>query len=192
MISESLTFIKDHLNEHLSAQSGQPVVESSEDIVVFLDGEKTDPIAFKLGAVTTLLMNVEEERTLRAADPYTRVAGDGSSRRVQPDVRLNLYVLFVARFKRYEQGLDYLGRIVAHFQNNRVFDRQSAPALGDRIEKLIMELTTLTLAQQNEIWNALRTTCLPSVFYKVRLVVFRSEASLAAPTVEDRGIEANP
>jgi hypothetical protein len=192
MISESLIFLKDHLNEHLSAQAGPIAVDSTEDKVVFLDGEKMDPVSFKLGAVTTLLVNVEEERVLRAADPYVRIAPDGARQRTQPEIRLNLYVLFVARFKLYEQGLSYLSRIIAHFQTHRVFDHQNAPALGERLEKLIMELTTLSLAEQNEVWNALRTTYLPSVLYKVKLVAFRDEAAASAPDIGDTSLEANP
>lgn len=185
MIGEALIFLRDHLNEHLNAQAGLALDESGEDRVVFADGEKLDPISFKLGAVTTLLINLEEEKTLRAADPYARVTEDGGRQRTAPEIRLNLYVLFVARFKRYEEGLDHLGRIIKHFQAHRVFDRHGAPALSERIDRLIMELTTLSFAEQNEIWNALRTTHHPSVLYRVRLVAFRDElGSRAAPVSE--------
>ena len=192
MISEALIFLKDHLNERLHAQAGAIADDSGEDRVVFLDGEKMDPVSFKLGAVTTLLVNREEERTLRAPDPYVRIAPDGARQRVQPEIRLNLYVLFVARFKLYEQGLSYLSRIIAHFQAHRVLDHQSAPALSPRIEKLIMEMTTLSLAEQNEVWNALRTTYLPSVLYKVKLVAFHDDVAPGAPEVQDRSLEASP
>lgn len=191
MISEALIFLKNHLNEHLRAQAGQALDDSGEDRVVFLDGEKLDPISFKLGAVTTLLLNIEEERTLRPADPYVRVAEDGTRVRTQPEIRLDLRVLFVARFKAYEQGLSYLSRIIAHFQTHRVFDRESAPALSDRIERLIVELTTLSLAEQNEVWNALRTTYHPSMLYRVRLVAFRDAAAAAVPAVREPDLGVN-
>ncbi|MEM7266516.1 MAG: Pvc16 family protein, partial [Pseudomonadota bacterium] len=42
-------------------------------------------------------------------------------------------------------------------------------------EKLTVELVTLPFAQQNEIWNALRTTYRSSLLYKVRMVVFEQE-----------------
>lgn len=192
MISEALIFLKNHLNEHLSAQAGQVPDDSGEDKVVFVDGEKLDPISFKLGAVTTLLINVEEEKTLRAADPYVRVSEDGSRQRTSPEIRLNLYVLFVARFKLYEHGLAYLSRIIAHFQTHRVLDHASAPALGDRIEKLIMELTTLSFSEQNEVWNALRTTYHPSMLYRVKVVAFRDDLAPRAPTIQDRDLEVSP
>lgn len=191
MIRDALIFLKNHLNGHLSAQSGLSVGEI-EDRVVFLDGEKLDPISFKLGAITCLMINVEEERTLRAADPYVRVISDGTHQRVQPDIRINLYVLFIARFSQYEQGLSYLSRIIEHFQTHRVFDHTNSPELSTRIERLIMELTTQSFAEQNEIWNALRTTYHPSMLYRVRMLVVRDDAAVAKPAVGDKEMAVTP
>ncbi|MGB1017185.1 MAG: DUF4255 domain-containing protein [Nannocystaceae bacterium] len=191
MIREALTFLKDHLNGHLSAQSGLSLGEI-EDRVVFLDGEKIDPITFKLGAITCLMINVEEERTLRAADPYVRVDADGARQRVQPDIRINLYVLFVARFSQYEQGLSYLSRIIEHFQVHRVFDHQNSPELSPRIERLILELQTQSFSEQNEIWNALRTTYHPSMLYRVRMLVLRDDIASATPAVSDKEVAVTP
>ena len=47
--------------------------------------------------------------------------------RIHPDIRLNLYVLFVVRFKQYEEGLGWLSKIIRYFQVNPIFDRSSAP-----------------------------------------------------------------
>ena len=181
MIGEVLVFLRDHLNASLDAGSGRTPGDAGEDIVVFVDGEKMDPISFKLGAVSALLINVEEENTLRPGDPFTRVGPDGVARSVHPDIRLNLYVLFVARFKQYERGLGYLSRVIEHFQRNRRFDAESAPGLDERVGELLLDLVTLPLAEQNELWNSLRTTYHPSVLYRVRMVVFRDEDALAIP-----------
>jgi hypothetical protein len=192
MISEALIFLKNHLNEHLSAQAGQILDDSGEDKVVFVDGEKLDPISFKLGAVTTLLINIEEEKTLRAADPYVRISEDGARQRAAPEIRLNFYVLFVARFKLYEHGLAYLSRIIAHFQANRVLDHNNAPALDAGIERLVMELTTQSFAEQNEVWGTLRTTYHPSVLYRVKLLAFREDLAPRTPEVAAPQVEVSP
>ena len=192
MIGEALVFLKNHLNAHLNAQSGWAPDDSGEDKVVFVDGDKMDPINFKLGAVSALLINIEEERTLRAADPYVRLAEDGSRRTVQPDIRMNLYVLFVARFKQYEQGLTYLSRIIQHFQRHRVLDHRNAPELSDQIDKLILELTTLAFSDQNEVWNALRTTYHPSVLYKVKLVIFKDAGAVRPRELAGRSYRTTP
>lgn len=187
MISEALIFIKDLLNEHLCAQAGQTLGEA-EDKVIFIDGENLDPISFKLGAITCLLINIEEEKVLRLADPYVQTRTDGAKVRVQPDIRMNLYVLFIARFKLYEQGLNYLSRILEYFQTNRVLDHTNTPSLSPRIDRLIMELTTLAFAEQNEVWNALRTTYHPSMLYKVRMLVLREDVAIRGNNVDDTEI----
>ncbi len=188
MLYEVLVFLRNHLNAHLRTLSGGRPDETREDAVVFIDGEKMDPVTFKLGAVSVLLINMQEETTLRAPDLYSRVAANGDRQAVQPEIRLNLYVLFVAHFKQYEDALRYLSLIIQHFQNHRVFTPRSAPELDDDIEQLIVELNTLSFAEQNEVWNALRTTYHPSVLYKVKMVVFRDGDAITAPTIAEKQI----
>lgn len=191
MINEVLIFLRDHLNAYLNAKSGLTPGESGEDKVVFVDGEKMDPITFKLGAVSALLINIEEENTLRPADLYTAVSANGTRRKVQPDVRMNLYVLFVARFKQYEQGLSYLSRIIQHFQNHRLLNHHNAPELSEKIEQLIVELITLPFSEQNEMWNSLRTTYHPSVLYKVKMVVFRDEDATTMTEIKESALRTS-
>lgn len=188
MIHDVLLFLRKHLNAYLQTQSGGSLDESGEDKVVFLDGEQMDPVTFKLGAVSVLLINIQEDSTLRAPDLYSRVFPNGARQQVQPEIKMNLYVLFVARFKQYEDALRYLSLIIHYFQGHRVLTHQNAPELSDDIEQLIMELNTLTFAEQNEVWNALRTTYHPSVLYKVKMVVFRDEDAVEAPAVEEKSI----
>ena len=183
MIGEVLVFLRDRLNVYIQATSGAPTPDAAEDQVLLIDGEKMDPIEFRLGAITALLVNIEQETTQRNPDPYRATAADGTPQRVQPDVRLNLYVLFVSRYKVYEQGLDGLSKVIRCFQTHRVFDHDNAPTLSTSIEKLVLELVTLPLSEQNEIWSALRVSYHPSVLYRVRMIVFRDGAGTAVPQV---------
>jgi hypothetical protein len=188
VISDILIFLKNRLNAYLQTKWGWNPEESREDHVVFIDGERMDPLTFQLGAVSTLLINIEEENVLRLPDPYMRVYPDGIREQVQPDIRLNLYVLFVARFKQYEDALHYLSVIIQYFQNHRVLNHHNAPELDERIEKLVIELITLPFAEQNEVWNALRTTYHPSVLYKVKMVVFRDEDAEIVTAMGDQNL----
>ncbi len=188
MIGEVLTFLRGRLNAYISVRLGVVPGESNPDKVVLLDGEKMDPIEFPLGAVTALLVNVEQEKSQPAPDPYYRTLADGKSERVYPEIRMNLYVLFVAHFKQYEQGLSYLSLMIQYFQNHRLFNHSNAPELGDRIEKITLELVTLPFSEQNEVWNALRTTYHPSVMYRVRMVVFEDDEGVSGPPVGERVI----
>jgi hypothetical protein len=98
MISNALVFLRDGLNAYVGA--GRNPDDSQEDRVVFLDGQNMEPLSFKLGAISVLLINLEEENTLRAPDRYHRLSAEGTRQKINPEIRLNLYVLFVARFKQ--------------------------------------------------------------------------------------------
>jgi hypothetical protein len=184
VIDEALLFLRNRLNAHLKSFDGG-ALESSEDRVVFVDGESMDPIRFKLGAVSLLLMNTEEEKILRPADRHAATDGSGNRRRIQPEIRLNLFVLCVARYRRYEEGLAQIGRILQYFQIHPVLDRESAPELSERICRLGIELRTLPFSEQNELWSSLRTTYHPSVLYRVGMVFFRDERIAPSTALEE-------
>ncbi len=170
MIADVLVFLRKHLDDHLRLALGSSPDDPIGDRVVFIDGEQMDPLTFKLGTVTELLVNIEEERVLRQPDLYARRSPDGQAQRGQPDLRLTLYLLFVARFKQYEVAWQHLSQIVEHFQSVRVFEAETTPELPPGVEKLILELVTLRFAEQNEIWSALRTAHHPAVLYRVKLL----------------------
>lgn len=89
MLRDPLVFLRDHLNAHLATQLGWDPEESQEDKVVFLDGQNMDPIPFKLDAVSAsaLMINLEEDNTLRAPDPYVRTEANGTRRCGTPYAR---------------------------------------------------------------------------------------------------------
>jgi hypothetical protein len=149
MIGKALVFLRDKLNEDLS---------SNQEIVVFPDGVKLEPLIFRLGAITLLLVNIEQE-------PPPQNAGF-SIRQTHAENGLNLYVLFVSSFKLYSESLDQLSRIIGYLQSNPVFEGSS---LLNGIEQMVLDPAPLTIAGQNELWGALRVSCQPSVLYRVRV-----------------------
>lgn len=180
MIADILVFLKNNLNGHFLAQmggSGTP----GEDAVVLIDGDqKTDAISFKLGTVSLLLFNIERDVTARQADIYSRLTSDGTVRKVNPDITLNLYILFVAKYKDYEQSLRSISLILRYFQANPFFNSQNDPGLGASVNHISLELDTLTTTQQNELWSFLRSTYLPSLAYRVKAVTFSDEGQMPA------------
>ena len=187
MIGDILCLLRDRLNAHLG--TGLPdappdaLPDSAEERVQLIDGEKSDPIEFRLNAITVLLVNIEQETSQRSADPYLRAPGDSTLRKLQPEIRLNLYVLFVARFKVYEQGLNQLSQAIRFLLTHRALDRLNTPTLPPLIDKLVLELVTQPLGEQNEIWNALRISYQPSVLFRVRMVVFRDAEGAVVPQI---------
>jgi Pvc16 N-terminal domain len=189
VIGKTLGFLRQRLDAYVRAELA-PGDDPVADKVVFLDGDKMDPITFQEGAITELLINVEEERQLRAPDPYLRIADDGKLGRKQPDLRLSLNILFIARFKQYDLAWDYLTKTIEYLQTNRVFERATTPDLPAGVDRLSFELMTQSFAEQNDIWNALRTTYLPSALYRARLVILQdvkptTSATVTLPVVVD-------
>jgi len=175
MIGDILILLKNRLNSHFRTMlSGMPGY--GEDKVYFIDGEmKTDQNPLKLDAISILLFNVEQEKAYRQSEPYVRQSADGVSKKVQPDIALNLYILICVRFKVYEDGLHYLSLIVKYFQSHNYLNHENTPELGDDIDHLVIELYSMTVTQQNELWGALRTSYSPSLAYKVKAIIFRTE-----------------
>lgn len=186
MLGDTLVFLRDHLNAALTQVSG-----SETPVVEFVAGAETDAMKFKQDRVSALLVNVEEETTMRRPDPYTMTAADGSVRRIFPEIRMSLFVLFVARFAQYETGLTQLSRVIRHFQRHRVVDRAAAPGIPAGVEKLVLELVTMPFSEQNEIWNALRTTYLPSVLYKVKVITIVDQQPARTAAVRDKTIDVS-
>lgn len=56
-----------------------------------------------------------------------------------------------------------LSFIISFFQNKNVFNHQNSPELDEKIEKIIVDLYTLNLEQQNHLWGALGAKYMPSV-----------------------------
>lgn len=177
MIDKTLVFLKNNLNAYLTA--GRKPNDPQEERVVFLDLKSTDSISFKLGAVSIILINVEQENILRAEDPYIQFMADGTAQRVNPEIRLNLYLLFVARFQLYEDSLGNLSKIIKYFQGHRLINHQNSPELDEGIGQLIIELVSQTFSEQNEVWGTLRAPYHPSVLYKVKTLVYHDEDVVA-------------
>lgn len=183
MIGDVLVLLRDRLDAYLHAAAASAGDDSPEDRAQLIDGDKADAVDFRLNAISILLVNIEQETTLRAPDPWLRAGPDGRPQRIAPDVRLNLNVLFVARFKGYALGLNQLALVIRFFQSHPVFDHDNTPALPAGIDKLAIELVSLPRHEQNEIWSALRVHYQPSVLYRVRMVVLSDPAAVTPPQV---------
>lgn len=181
MIGDVLCLLRDRLDAFLRAAA--PDDSATNALVQLIDGGKADPVEFRLNAVTLLLVNIEQETSQRSADPYLRAVGDGGLRKLQPEIQLNLKVLFVARFNVYEQGLNQLGQVVRFVQQHRALDASTASATPAQVERLVLELLTPPQAEQNEIWSALRVSYQPSLLLRVRMVIFRDAEGAAVPQI---------
>jgi hypothetical protein len=170
LIGAALTYLRDKVNSHL--QDGE--TDSGQPLVVFVEGDKIDPLNIQSGRVNILVVNVEEERELRGANPYY----DERSQRINPDIPLTISALFIARFNDYPTSWNYLTDIIRFFQSHPVLERADNQAhstnnMPEGIESLRCEMVSLNFQQQNEVWGALRITQHPALLYKIKLVTLR-------------------
>jgi hypothetical protein len=179
MIHEVFSFLKDQLNQYLKYRD---ILQ--EERVVFREKDKVE-LSFANNAITLVLTNIEEENILRPDDLYMQTRKDGTKVSVNPELRLNLYVLFVSRFSDYEESLKYLSYIIKFFQSNRVFKHDSFPQLSENIDRLVMELVTVPFRDQNEIWSVLKTGYEPAAMYKVKMVIFEDEEPESSHAVKE-------
>jgi len=173
MINDVLAKIKDKLNDYFKV-----ITASDTNQVAFLDGTKMDPLLFQPNSVVPVLINIEEEKIIRQANRYEGVIRNGIKTELSPSIGINMLVLFVSSFSDYDQSLKFLSLVIAYFQKFPVLDHYNTPALPDSVDKIIIELITLPLAQQNELWNSLKTTYRPSVLYKIGVLVYRDTTSV--------------
>lgn len=183
MIEIALQFLRAELNTFLLTSTGSDVVKVKLSNVV----DDAGKYAFEQNLIGASVINIEEERTLKDHLPqYTYL--NGKHVVSEPELKLNLYVLFAANFKVYEEGLKYLSVILTYFQSHPSFTQGEFPGLDSRIEKLTLELQSLTFEQWNQIWGANGGKQLPSIIYKVRMVILQPDApSAIRPPVSSIG-----
>ena len=179
MLADVLIFLRAHLDEQIRLAFGGSQDDASGERVVFVAGDKSEPLSLQQNAVTMILLNLEEERLLRGSERRLR-AGSG-----RPALRLMLDLLFVARFKRYDEAWRHLSTIVDYLHTQPVLDAEVAPALPATLERVVFELRTLELSQMNVVWSALRIAHHPSLLYRAKLVTFAAKDGLEAPAIDE-------
>jgi len=177
MIDRTLSFLKDELNVYIKSKTG----DNDKAVLTKLVEQSGNSALQGNEIVAVTLVNVEEERLTRAQVPYT-VSNNGTYSFANPELKLNLYVLFSAyNNQHHKEELALLSLIVQFFQSRNVFENTEFPQLGDDIERLIIELYSLNFEQQNQLWASLGAKYMPSVMYKVRmLIVNEKQASQVA------------
>lgn len=167
MLDKAIDFLQDRIIiDQFNGENPEPVVVGA------LFNEKGESLIGS-GNVGLMIVNVEEERIFKAqiqkqrrTDEYIELAN--------PEIKLNLYLLAAANpganSGSYDTALKRLSEVITYFQGTSFFDKTDYPAL-DPIEYLIVELTSLSFEQQNQLWASLGGKYMPSVVYKVRLVV---------------------
>jgi len=171
MIERALVLLRDQVNAYLKKMSGFDNKLSLSN----LTDDSGQTIIKDLGLS---LVNIEEETVGKAQTPYRQTTNDNVYI-VNPELKLNLYLLFTANFgdteTAYQESLKFLSYVISFFQARNVFNHQNTPDLDEKIEKLIMELYSIPFEKQNYIWGSLGAKYLPSVMYKARILTIQED-----------------
>ncbi len=119
------------------------------------------------------LVNIEEDRISKSPENYIRQGSETTYK--NPKIYLNLYVLFAVNLSSYTESLKRLSYIIQFFQYQNVFTPLGSPDLPAGVEKLIMDLNTLSFQDMNNLWGILGSKYLPSVMYKMRMISISEE-----------------
>ena len=175
VLDVALSFLVNSLNGYVVRRTGEGTFGKADTGPLVDDGGRW---ALGVDSMRACLLSIEEERVVRAQLPDTRPA-NGRVVALAPELKLNLHVMFAARFQQYDQGLKYLSLVLTYFQSRSSFTRSDSPDLDPRIERLVVELQTLTFEQLNQVWAFVGGKLLPSAIYKIRMVVLQDREPLA-------------
>ena len=173
MIDVALKFLVAELNGYLFARTG---TLGNADLSRIVDD--TGKIAFGPPAIGVAVVNIDEERVMKSHLPST-VLINGKQLLLEPELKLNLTIIIAANYTKYEDALRQLSWVLTFFQAHPGFTRDRFPTLDPRIERFVVELSSLTYDQLNQLWSCNGGRQLPSVVYRVRLVAVQDVEPMA-------------
>jgi hypothetical protein len=196
MLRTAIEFLAEELKAYIVKK--EPAMFRNEIAVLPSSLMKTDG-SFAVGnqaesfKIIMTLVNLEEDRIADSQSYFQKV--NDKVQFMNPPLNLNAYILFSAMGENYLSDLRLLSYIVSFFQSYPVFEEGNFPQLNNKVEpdkqwqkigKLIVNLHTLTLEQQNNMWAAIGAKYMPSVVYKVRTISFTdNEPKMEAPPITD-------
>lgn len=150
------------------------------------------------GQIIMSLVNLEQDVPLRNNPAFSRIT-DTEVRPHHPKIILNLYVLFALHQADATDtsGLDMLTRLIASLQRKNIFtsadiDISISPENNLlQTEKIIFDLYSMSFEQLNHLWGILGGKYLPSVMYKVRLIIVFVQEDTATGVIRSMEREEN-
>src|SRR5882762_7910527 len=111
MLDVAVNFLTRELNAYLMTRTGA----NFGDVQISRIVDDSGKWAIQEDHIGAAILNVEEERVLRSQLPEPSYI-NGQYVMLEPELKLNLHVLFAAYFKRYDQALKFLSHLLTFFQ----------------------------------------------------------------------------
>lgn len=181
MIDLALRFLADEVNAYLSKRTASALGQVEPGMLVDEKGAWAGP----QDTLRLTLFQVDEERALRDPLPERVLAGPRELS-LPPPLKLNLVVVFAARFQQYAQALRQLSLLLTFLQSRPLFVPEDSPGMPDGLERLSVELLSFTPEQLNQMWTCIGAKQLPSAVYRLRMVMLQDREPIAtgAPITE--------
>ncbi len=175
MINRLLSEIRNELNEFIKVKD--PTNFGTQDIVVLSNlVDQNGTLAFTTSSnsqsehkIVITLVNVEEDRIFKDQTNFRKTAQD-SIISLNPEIHINLSVLFTAYSTSYDTALRILGYVIGFFQMKNVFNPQNTPPLKGVVENASVILETLSAEQNNHLWGYIGAKYMPSVVYRIKML----------------------
>ncbi len=175
MIDVALNFICNQLDAYLLLKYppdfGSPLIQIGN--IAWHD--KEDTVSTDKSNAFISLVNIEEDRISKSSENFRRNPNAAIVYK-NPKIFLNLHLLFSANLSDYGESLKRLSYIIQFFQYQNVFTPLTTPGnalnpFPEGVDELIFDLYTLSFQDLNNLWGIMGSKYLPSVLYKMRLVV---------------------
>lgn len=184
MLYRSLLFLEEQLNAYFATlNKTDPNIIAKPALVENIAGLEEDKLKNAENIFITLV-NISEEATLKNIPNYQ--TENFITVYKNPPIFLNLFVLFSACMKKYDQALMHLSAVIRFFQAKNNFNQKnSSSAIIENLDEfnILLDLFSPTFEQVNYLWSTLGGKQFPFALYKLRLVIMERES-----TDETRGI----
>jgi hypothetical protein len=176
MIDLALNFLNtqldNYLRDKLDPTNHSPFIQLAN--IAWNDADNSVSPKDPSSSAFITLVNIEEDRISKSPEGFTR-NNNNSIVYKNPQIYLNLYVLFSVNLSSYSESLKRLSLIIQYFQYKNVFTTLNSSGLPAGVDKLILDLSTLSFQDMNNLWGILGSKYLPSVMYKLRLIKISEE-----------------
>ncbi|MCB2182635.1 MAG: DUF4255 domain-containing protein [Desulfobulbaceae bacterium] len=184
LLEKPLQFIESSLNNYLRLRNRGTGHDTYLELTDIVDDQGKFAVA--QSTVGMSLINIEEEKVNRAQLREVIRGEDGAVGYANPEIRLQLHLLFVANFKDHDDSVKNISAVISFFQSNNVFTPAKHPELDENIEKIVFELGSYGFEQLSYIWGILGTNYRPSVIYKMRLITIQEALQQRGGAIIDK------
>ena len=167
MIQNALNFLKEELNAYLSK-----TFNISDEIVFITNINKSDVKLSSefINAVSLMHINIHEEKAIQSPK-IIQNTDDSTVGTINPQLNLNLTVLVVTNFEKYTESLKYLDAILLFFQSKNYFSKEDSSFFPTgNLQSLRINLETLSMEEQFQMWGMLGISYVPYLIYKLRML----------------------